>query len=169
MPLFSSQITTAMTAATKRKKQSQNQRQVYRRRCCLRCCFASQESLPSCQYVGARMCYARWGVVLVLQLWARGVAAFFVEVHGGGEALPECWVADACHCFCTARFPSGGLMNLVFVLGGSGDCYASPQHTRGGRLREDLVVGSGMRAVIARAGAGLGSQIKYCTARALNE
>lgn len=31
-------------------------------------------------------------------LQIRPIQVFFVEVHGRGEALPECWVADTSHC-----------------------------------------------------------------------
>jgi hypothetical protein len=37
---------------------------------------------------------------LVFVLRALLLGLVFVHVYGDGEAFPECWVADACHCRC---------------------------------------------------------------------
>jgi len=102
IPLLSTHITAATTPATKRKKQSQNQRQTKRRRCCLRRCLPSQESLWLISVVSER----KWVTVLlpVFQFGSRGVPTFFVEVDGGGEALPEGWVSDVCHDYFSAVY-----------------------------------------------------------------
>lgn len=90
-----------MAAATKQKKKSQNKGHTHFRRLVLRSWRANQVSLHKVYHVskegeeGREEEKGRWRV-RVLEFMA-GDAVFFIEMNGRGEALPERWVADACH------------------------------------------------------------------------
>ena len=53
------------------------------------------------------------GDALVLVLRALLLSLVFVHVYGDGEAFPESWVADACHCsFIVSRVLCGIVLRL---------------------------------------------------------
>lgn len=75
----------------------------------------------------------------VFQFGSRGIPAFFVEVYGGREALPEGWVADVGHgCFRMLVYLHAGCCSYMLRRRGARGRYAR-QHKAGDRgLRSGL-------------------------------